>query len=1177
MLTIKDIVSVPKEFITAVQTEYHINDIEKLRQYIPTDRSINIIRNFCINRNGSNVIIGSYGSGKSHLVTLLGNLMSGNYNPENYEILIDRIRYIDEETADLLSKRVNTKSKRFVVLPPYNAEDFEQAILIGLSKALKREGYDFIPIQSSFEKIKKEIDGWKHNFHDTYNKFFNIIEEEYFMSKEQFINGINNFQKAYYRMFLDVYPIVTSGAQFFHYDSSNIIDTISQINREISKFGYDGIDIIFDEFGSFLDNNFVDVNMTLVQELAEFANNHSNNISLYFITHKDLSQYSSRMPDRIVTEWRKVEGRFRRFPLYQKPEDIYKIISDIIIKNEQNFNKFYKKHKSKFEYMYKKTLILPTFKELSSKEIKKYLLKGCFPLAPLSTYVLHKLTDKVAQNNRTLFTYLISDKENSLGRFIETTKKEIWVSGDIIYDYFEESIWGENKESYIYSIWQDTNKAINKVKNDELSTKIVKVIGLIYIINDFDRLKPNIEFISLLLPQYDSKVIENGINDLIDKKVIFYRKIYDVYKFYEGSDLNLESYIDDLIKKNREEIDIIDILNEKFQPSPLIPRRYNDENSINRYLESYFAKPKDLESEKVKKRLSDNFKDGMVYYVIPTSDKEIEELLYNINKFKDLSNLVILLPKKYMDIEEKVLRYWAVSRLLIDEEFLKKEEYVEEELLLYKEELSNEINSILSKNFNNHFHNVYVINKDEVLRYINNRFTLQKEVSKIMRKHFNKTPKINNEMINKNIISSTMKSIERKVINSLWESKYNNRKFKFKKFNAEYTLAKTVFINTKILKVNEEYEVKVNYKNFSKEEPFRLIFEKIESFLEECRMEENNFYELYKVLKEEPFGLKDGVIPLLFSVAIIENLNNIYIRKNGVYKDLDGKLLVNMVKSPKQYLISIDIWDKEKENYILELESIFKDFIDYKYRRKNRLAALYEGVKKYYKSLPKFTRETDLISANAKRMRTVLSNDYNDYKKLFFSTITGGYSYDDTINNVSNAKQEMDEFIDNFKKQYSKKIGTIFKSNGDNLKSSIDNWFKQLDFQIKSHIFDLKTNLFIKYLESPSDAFLDGLIKTLTGFEIEFLSDELAENVVIDLSNIKEKIELIEKEKRDYDNKLYINFNNREKIKYLKNINLSEMGLLLEKKLIKDMENFNYAIDEEEKIYVLIKILDQNI
>ena len=57
--------------------------------------------------------------------------------------------------------------------------------------------------------------------------------------------------------------------------------------------GYEGIDIIFDEFGSFLENNIENIMRKQVQDLAELANNGGINLSFYAVKHI-FSQYSEK-------------------------------------------------------------------------------------------------------------------------------------------------------------------------------------------------------------------------------------------------------------------------------------------------------------------------------------------------------------------------------------------------------------------------------------------------------------------------------------------------------------------------------------------------------------------------------------------------------------------------------------------------------------------------------------------------------------------------------------------------------------------------------------------------------------------------------------------------------------------------------------------------------------------
>lgn len=72
------------------------------------------------------------------------------------------------------------------------------------------------------------------------------------------------------------------------------------------------------------------------------------------------------------------------------------------------------------------------------KDYENIIVKGCFPLAPLTVYTLVKISEKVGQNERTVFTFMSNDEPNTLARFVKnhTENSDTLVSADMIFDYF---------------------------------------------------------------------------------------------------------------------------------------------------------------------------------------------------------------------------------------------------------------------------------------------------------------------------------------------------------------------------------------------------------------------------------------------------------------------------------------------------------------------------------------------------------------------------------------------------------------------------------------------------------------------------------------------------------------------------------------------------------------------
>lgn len=57
-------------------------------------------------------------------------------------------------------------------------------------------------------------------------------------------------------------------------------------------------------------------------------------------------------------------------------------------------------------------------------------------MLPLTAYALLNISEKVAQNERSIFTFLANDEKGSLINIVENGSEEL-LSVDVVYDYFQ--------------------------------------------------------------------------------------------------------------------------------------------------------------------------------------------------------------------------------------------------------------------------------------------------------------------------------------------------------------------------------------------------------------------------------------------------------------------------------------------------------------------------------------------------------------------------------------------------------------------------------------------------------------------------------------------------------------------------------------------------------------------
>lgn len=97
------------------------------------------------------------------------------------------------------------------------------------------------------------------------------------------------------------------------------------------------------------------------------------------------------------------------------------------------------------------------------------------------------ISEKVAQNERTLFTFISKEEPKSMAQYVvEHTFNNEWiVTPDKIYDYFQNLFKKEIGNERVHTEWLNAEYAIAKAKETG-KIRMLKTLAVINIINKFD-------------------------------------------------------------------------------------------------------------------------------------------------------------------------------------------------------------------------------------------------------------------------------------------------------------------------------------------------------------------------------------------------------------------------------------------------------------------------------------------------------------------------------------------------------------------------------------------------------------------------------------------------------------------------------------------------------------------
>ena len=521
-------ISVTSGFQYSVNIGFDLNNDEKLKNFIPTKSSLKLLKDILQStlpqsHERARILIGAYGKGKSHIVLMI------------LSILMKRDRQLfrfmpklqeDPELQHLVNDYYDRNEKILPVVITGSNTSMTQAFLLALQRTLSQTGMSDVMPETNYKAAVGTIRRWQEDYPITFEQLKEKIDQPI----EKFISSLEDYDNKAYELFERVYPTLTSGSLFNPFLGFDVIELYESAAKGLKSKGYSGIFIVYDEFSKFLEANITQASVSdtkMLQDFAEMCNRSENlQMHLMLISHKEIANYIDKLPKMKVDGWRGVSERFLHVHLNNNFSQTYEIIASAIRKEQTQWTDFLNKHKSNFIDLQSIYSEHSLFVDMDASSVQK-TIEGCYPLHPVSTYILPRLSEKVAQNERTLFTFLSADVPSTLRAFLREQKDDQFslVTPDWIYDYFEPLLRKEVYEGSIHDTFLLASLILNQIGHETLQAKIVKTIALIYMLEQYERIKPTKdEIIKCFKTNYEIKDVNEAIDDLIENKFLVYLK-----------------------------------------------------------------------------------------------------------------------------------------------------------------------------------------------------------------------------------------------------------------------------------------------------------------------------------------------------------------------------------------------------------------------------------------------------------------------------------------------------------------------------------------------------------------------------------------------------------------------------------------------------------------------------
>lgn len=1201
-------IGVAKGFQTSVNIAFDIHNDDKVKSFIPTMSSIDIIEDVLystsVNESSrARLLIGAYGRGKSHIILVLLSLLFKK-DVALFDVLLKKIREQNTKLYDYSLEYLNSDKKLLPIVVSGSSASLTQSFLNALQQALKSENLKDLMPETNFVAAVNAIERWKKDYPDTYSSFVASLSEPI----NTYIVALQEFDVNAYSKFIKLYPTLTSGSEFNPFVGFDVVELYEKVIQKLKHKGYSGVYIIYDEFSKYLESSISSATVSdtkLLQDFAEKCDRSGDSqMHLMLISHKDIANYiDNNLPKEKVDGWRGVSGRFKHVSLHNNFSQMYEIISAVIKKEDTFWDKFCKKNDKRLNDLKNRFIA----NGILDKQTADTAVKGCYPLHPVSTFILPRLSEKVAQNERTLFTFLSSENKHTLAAFLQNAQGDFpLLTPDYIYDYFEPLLRKEHYTSETHKLYKLTSKVLDKLEHKSLGAKIIKTISLIYIIEQFEKLPPIYDVIVNTFKDSvdDISEIEKTLADLIDKECIVYLKRSNGYlKIKESSGVDIQSEISKAIEKTKTTISVKEILNKSSFDSYMYPTAYNDEKEITRYFDFMFIDSAEFfEVENWDVKIGSTNADGVIYSIIPKNKEEIDVIKFDIlSGNNNHERLLFVVPNSYTDIEKIAYEYSAVKllkSLVVDDDLLS------DEYDIFIEDLEEVIGSFVFSYARPEMGGAEYFHNGEKLKF-KRKAQISSKLSEICENTYPYTPVINNESINKDVLPTVAINSRNKLVAGLLENELNVN-LGLTGSGQDVSIMRSTLIQTGILK-NEQTKPEINL--LPENENMRNTLLEVQRFFNLANTNEGQgFKNLYDTLTlpQYGYGIKKGVIPIYIAVVLHFFKKYLVIKNKNDEVKITADLLNSINENPQNYTAFMEDWNEEKTRYIETMSEIFSQHIIVKEKDYNTFTYIVAAMNRWYMSLPKYAKELKSIykssssgsksvkldSSQTKFMKSLKQSDINA-REYLFNKLFEIYGYKDfTVNitdNIRTSKSIFDNAKNDLVKHMINDVKDIFKSgdkNGATLTSIVKDFTEKLKPSTTKYLFSGGEHKVLQLMSSIGNDeknFIEKLAKVVTDLRIDDWTADTILDFLADLERIKKVITdfdltahdkpQAQKEANGYKI-FFVGKDGLEVEKTFDKTTYSDRGKLLYNEIATAIEEMGQSISEQEKRQILMEFIE---
>ncbi|UTV41748.1 ATP-binding protein (plasmid) [Ensifer adhaerens] len=725
-----------------------------------------------------------------------------------------------------------------------------------------------------------------------------------------------------------------------------------------------GVLLIIDELGKLLEYAAINPDhedVFALQRLAELASRSGDHpLLLVGVLHQGFQAYAERLPASLRHEWDKVAGRFEEIVFDQPLVHTAALAAGALGIDVKRLPT---------------ELVKQARMAVGDAERIGWIAAKTFDVDPAALYPLHpavlpamvRFFAQFGQSERSLFGFLLSSEPMALQSFAEARPVgTAWFDLADFYSYVRTSFGHRLSSPNVQSSWLRIVATIDGLADATATeVKVLKAVGLLNLL-DADDLVPTRRSLAAALVLDGAQSLGAVVDHLVARGVLFERRDGGALRLWPSLSVNLPAAVEAAKRAVGTIETVAPALAKLIEPEMVLARRHYLETGTMRYFELRYA----LGGDFAKAVARPTQADGLIILVLADRKEQLHALRKQMmeNAPDDPALLIGLLPPLWhlsAYLQDLMIWQWVEANTpdLASDDFAAAE--VHRQVARARQALMTRFSMLTAEN------------AAGPLRWLHLGKELAVEVhpakivSDLCANLYPFAPRVTNELVNRNVLSSAAASARMRLIEGMfnWPDKANLG-IDEKKSPPEKSMYLSVLKRGSLhVSDGDDYHLQIPSGDADKlhlQPSLTFILQQVRD-ARGCRVE---ISALLEQLGRRPYGVREGLAPILLALVLKLHGHELALYENGTFLPKCGSMeFLRLIKAPKTFEIQHCSVEGVRSEVFDRLAKLFANGVQ---GREPVLLDVVTELCQFAAKLPDYTRKAKALSPTTLAVRDAL-------------------------------------------------------------------------------------------------------------------------------------------------------------------------------------------------------------